>query len=122
MHIAKLALASLLLLPGAALAQGNQNFDDLDADRINANQIIIEFEYTGSACETVGPAELGDVTDGNLALTFSVTATAEVCTMQAKEIEVEQAVAADASVTHVTVTLLGADGAVMASESERVDD
>jgi hypothetical protein len=122
MHIAKLAVATLFLLPGAALAQGNQNFDDLDADRINADQVMIEFEYTGGVCETVGPAELGDVTDGNLALTFSVTATAEVCTMQAKEIEVEQAVAADVSVTHVTVTLLGADGATIASESERIDD
>jgi len=118
----RLALATLCLLPAAAFAQGSQQFDDLDADRLNANQVLIEFEYTGGACETVGPAALGETTDGNLALTFSVTATAEVCTMQAKEIEVEQAVAADAAVTHVTVTLLGADGAVIATESERVDD
>lgn len=122
MHIAKLAIATMFLLPGAALAQSTQNFDDLDVDRINASQIMVEFEYTGGACETVGPAELGAITDGNLALTFSVALTAEVCTQQAKEIEVEQAVAADASVTHVTVTLLGADGATIATESDRVDD
>ncbi len=122
MHLTKLALATLFLLPTAALAQGDQNFDDLDADRLNANQVMIEFEYTGGACETVGPAELGEIADGNLALTFSVTSTAEVCIQQAKEIEVEQAVAADTSVTQVTVTLLAADGTTIASESERVDD
>ena len=122
MHLTKLALATLFLLPTAAFAQGTQNFDDLDADRLNANQVMVEFEYTGGACETVGPAQLGDIADGNLALTFPVALTAEVCTQQAMEIEVEQAVAADAAVTHVTVTLLGADGAVIATESERIDD
>ena len=121
MQMTKLALAALFLLPGAALAQGAPAFNDLDADRLNASQVLIEFEYTGGACDTVGPAALGDIVDGNLSVTFTVTQTADMCTMQVKEIEVEQAIAADASVTEVTVTLLGADGAVIATGSDRVD-
>ena len=40
---------------------------------------------------------------------------------QIKEIEVEQAITADASVTEIAVTLLAPDGSVLATGTERVD-
>lgn len=116
-----LAVATLSVIPGMVHAQEGRTLDDLDADRLNANQIKIEFEYTGGACEEVGMAELGEVVDGTLAVTFPTVSTAEVCTMQAVEIEVEQAIEADETVTHVEVTLLAPDGSVIATGTERVD-
>ena len=123
MKLATFGLAATIALGSIGLAQAQQTarLDDLDADRINATQVTIEFEYIGGACETVGPATLGDIVNGTLAVTFPTTSTAEVCTMQAKEIEVEQAIAADATVTDVAVTLLAPDGSVVATGTERVD-
>jgi hypothetical protein len=106
---------------GTAVAPAAQ-LDDLDADRINANQITIDFEYTGGACEEVGPAVVGEETNGVLAVTFPIVATAEVCTQQAVEIDVEQAVTAPATVTRVDVTLTRPDGSVLASGSTDVDN
>ena len=123
MKLATFGLAATIALGSIGLVQAQQpaTLDDLDADRINATQVTIEFEYTGGACETVGPATLGDIVNGTLAVTFTTTSTAEVCTMQAKEIEVEQTVDADATVTEVAVTLLAPDGSVIATGTERVD-
>jgi len=123
MKLATFGLAATIALGSIGLAQAQQTarLDDLDADRINASQVTIEFEYIGGACETVGSATLGDIVNGTLAVTFPTTSTAEVCTMQAKEIEVEQAIAADATVTDVAVTLLAPDGSVVATGTERVD-
>ena len=123
MNFAPFALAAALTLAGSGFAHAQQamTLDDLDADRIGADQIEIEFEYDGSACETVGTAQIGEITDGVLAVTFPTTSTAEVCTQQIKEIEVEQAIAADASVTEIAVTLLAPDGSVLATGTERVD-
>lgn len=94
---------------------------DLDAERINPNQITIDFEYTGGACEEVGPAEVGDVVDGTLSVTFPTISTAEVCTMQAVEIEVEQTIQAEHIVSLVDVTLTAPDGTVIATGQTDVD-
>ncbi|GEM_PF-754527 len=94
---------------------------DLDAERINPNQITIDFEYTGGACEEVGPAEVGDVVDGTLSVTFPTISTAEVCTMQAVEIEVEQTIQAEHIVSLIDVTLTAPDGTVIATGQTDVD-
>lgn len=95
--------------------------DDLVATRINPNQITIEFEYTGGACEEVGPAEIGELVDGTLAVTFPTISTAEMCTMQAVEIEVEQTIQAEHIISRIDVTLTAPDGAVMATGSTDID-
>jgi hypothetical protein len=117
--IAALATATLAT---SAFAGDSSLIDDLDIDRINANQIEIEFEYDGSACEAVEPAQLGETVDGTLAVTFPTVSTAEVCTQQIVEIEVEQVIEADESVRMVEVTLLRPDGSVLATRTERVDN
>lgn len=124
MKFASLALAATIALTASSFAQAQETarLDDLDADRLNATQIVIEFEYDGSACEAVGAAQLGEIVGGTLAVTFPTTATAEICTQQLVEIEVEQAIAADASVTQVDVTLLAPDGSVRATGSDRIHD
>ena len=98
-----------------------QPLNDLDATRINANQITIEFEYTGGACEEVGPAEIGELVDGTLAVTFPTISTAEVCTMQAVEIEVEQTIQAEHIISRIDVTLTAPDGTVIGTGSTDVD-
>ncbi|UYN99878.1 MAG: hypothetical protein KIT02_01155 [Devosia sp.] len=94
---------------------------DLDATRINPNQITIEFEYDGGACEEVGPAEVGELVDGTLAVTFPTISTAEVCTMQVVEIEVEQTIQAEHIISLIDVTLTRPDGSVLATGSTDVD-
>lgn len=123
MNFATLGLAATMALAstGMAAAQQARQIDDLDADRINPTQITIEFEYDGSACENVGTAEVGALVDGTLAVNFPVTSTAEVCTHQLVEIEVEQTIAAEAIVSRIDVTLTGADGTVIATGSTDVD-
>ena len=120
-RIATLALAaSALVLP--ALAQDGARFRDLDADRLNARQVLIEFDYDGGACEEVGEAQLGATTDGTLVVTLSLVSTAEVCTMQLVDHDIKEAIAAGPDVTHVEVTLLSPDGQVMATGTTEVDE
>ena len=123
MNFATLGLAATIALAtsGLAFAQETARLDDLDADRLNATQVIIEFEYDGSACETVGAAEVGELTDGVVAVTFPTTSTAEICTQQLVEIEVEQAITVPEGATHVEVTLLAPDGSVKATGTDRID-
>ncbi|KKB81145.1 hypothetical protein VW35_03040 [Devosia soli] len=104
----------------AATTQAVQ-LDDLDAKRINPNQITIDFEYQGSACEQVSPAEVGELNNGTLAVTFPTISTAEVCTMQVQEIEVEQTIEAEHIISKIDVTLTGPDGEVIATGSTDVD-
>src|SRR5215217_1464691 len=117
-----LALLAALSLTGPGLAQdNNKTLDDLDATRINPNQITIEFDYDGGACEQVAPAEVVDLVDGTLAVTFPTLSTAEVCTMQLKEIEVEQTIEAEHIISRIDVTLTAPDGQVIATGSTDVD-
>lgn len=124
MNFAAFGIAATIALTttGSVQAQDVARLDDLDADRLNSTQVIIEFEYDGSACETVGEAQLGDIVDGTLSVTFPTTATAEICTQQIVEIDVKQAIAADTSVTHVEATLLATDGSVRATGTDRIDN
>lgn len=118
-----LALLATLGLSAPVLAQDKaKGLDDLDATRIGDNQVEIEFEYEGGACEEVGPAKLGEVSDGVLAVTFPTVSTAEVCTMQAVEIEVKQTIEVDPSVRELNVTLADPDGRVIGSEMTDIDD
>lgn len=113
--------ATLALAPSALAQQQPATLDDLDAERIDAQQVSIEFEYDGSACEAVGTAEVGAVTDGVAVVTFPTTATAEVCTQQLVEIEVDQIVALDETATAVEVTLLRPDGTVLATGTDQIE-
>ena len=117
-----LAILAIAALATPAFAQQDNRIDDLDAERINADLVEIEFEYDGGACEHVGVAQLGDVTDGTLAVTFPTSSTAEMCTQQIVEIDVEQIIEADASVRMVEVTILRPDGTVLATDTTRVDE
>lgn len=123
MNFATFGLAATIALAtsGLAFAQPAE-LEDLDADRINANQITIEFEYQGGACEEVGPAELGELVDGTLAVNFPVISTSEICTQQIVEIEVEQTIEADSTVSRIDVTLTGANGTVIGTGSTDVDN
>ncbi|MFD1252416.1 hypothetical protein DEVEQU_02903 [Devosia equisanguinis] len=107
--------------PAAPSAEQTLRLKDLDATRINPNQITIEFEYDGGACEQVGPAEVGELVDGTLSVTFPTISTAEVCTMQVVEIEVEQTIQAEHIVSKVDVTLNAPDGKTIASGTTDVD-
>ncbi len=119
-RIAIIALASAAFsLP--AIAQDNGKFDDLDADRLNARQVLIEFEYDGGACDQIGAAQLGETTDGTIAVTFQIENTAEVCTMQLVEHDIKEAIEAGEEVTSVDVTLLAPDGQVVARDTRKID-
>ena len=123
MNIATFGLAATIALATSVPAFAQPaGLDDLDADRINANQITVEFDYQGGACEEVGPAELGEVVDGTLAVNFTVIPTSEICTQQIVEVEVEQSIEADSTVTRLDVTLTGANGSIIATGSTDVDN
>lgn len=95
--------------------------NDLDAERINPNQITIDFEYSGGACEEVGPAEVGEIANGTLPVTFPTISTAEVCTQQLVEIDVQQTIEAEHIVSLIDVTLTAPDGTVIATGQTDVD-
>jgi hypothetical protein len=94
-------------------ASDAQPLENLVVTRVDAGQVSVAFEYTGGACEEVEPAQLGDVVEGTLAVTFPTISTAEMCTMQAVQIEVEETIAADEGVSAVDVTLTAPDGTVI---------
>ena len=123
MKFATLGLAATIVLAtsGLSIAQQPAQLDDLVAKRINPNQITIDFEYTGGACEQVSPAEVGELSDGTLSVTFPTIATAEIGTQQAVEIEVEQTIPADHIISQIDVTLTAPDGSVKATGSTAVE-
>lgn len=117
------ALATVIALSAApAFAQDQNRLDDLDADRLNSRQILIDFDYEGGACEEVGGVTLGAITDGTLEVTLKLVATSEVCTMQIVDHDIKEAIEAGPEVTRVAVTLLGIDGQVIGSDTTDVDN
>lgn len=117
------ALAAILALSAApAMAQDQNRLGDLDADRLNSRQILIDFDYDGGACEEVGEVTLGSVTDGTLEVTLKLLATSEVCTMQIVDHDIKEAIEAGPDVTRVAVTLLGVDGQVIGTDTTDVDN
>lgn len=113
---------SLTVIAAPAFAQEQNRLDDLDADRLNSRQVLVEFEYQGGACEEVGEVTLGAVTDGTLELTLKLASTSEVCTMQLVEHDIKEAIEAGPDVTRVAVTLLAEDGQIMGTGTTQVDD
>lgn len=111
-----IAIAAIGLV-APALAQEPQPLTDLVAKRINANQISVAFQYDGGACEEVEPAELGELADGTLAVTFPTISTSEICTMQVVEIEVEQTIEAEHIISSLDVSVTAPDGSVIATGS-----
>lgn len=119
---AGLALAvALLATPALAQERGGVVLEDLTAARIDDNDIKIEFTYQGSACEEVLPAVVGEETDGTLIAVFPTIATADVCTMQVVDIEVDQIIEGSNATSSVDVTLLAPDGTVLGKELARLD-
>ncbi|MEQ8601164.1 MAG: hypothetical protein RLP98_14685 [Devosia sp.] len=113
----RLALSASLGLLAAlpASAQDGLTLDGLHADRLNPRQVLVEFAYDGGACEEVGAAQLGEMNEGTLAVTFPTVSTAEICTMQIVKISVREAVLAGPDVVSLEVTLQDPEGAPMAS-------
>jgi hypothetical protein len=116
-----LPIIAILGLAAPVLAEESpQKLEDMDATRINAFQILIEFDYEGGACEAAQPAKLGDLTGGVLGVTIPVLATSEVCTMQITKNEVKQAIETRDEVTGLDITLLAPDGRVIGQGSTDV--
>lgn len=116
-----LAAAILAFVPALAHAEEPPAFNTLEANRLDPAQVSIAFQYTGGVCEEVGTAELGETVDGTLAVRFPTISTSEMCTLQAVEIDVEQTIEADESVTEVEVTLLAPDGRAIATGIHSLD-
>lgn len=120
--LAAIAFAALAAPAFAQDATGSKvKLDDLEATRINANQITIAFDYEGGACEEVSPSEVGELVDGTLAVTFPTLSTAEVCTMQLEKHEVKQTIPADYIISRIDVTLTDKDGKTIATGSTDVE-
>lgn len=102
-------------------AQDQSRLKDLEADRLNARQVLVEFEYDGGACEEIGDVTVGDVTDGTVELTLRLAATAEVCTMQLVPYKIREAISAGPEATRVAVSLLSPDGQVMGTGTTDID-
>jgi hypothetical protein len=116
------ALAATLLLSVPAMAQDTGTpLRDVDAKRINPFQILIDFELDGGACDTIGRPEIGDLVDGTLSVTFPTVTTAEVCTMQVKELDFEYAIESEQFISRIDVTLTGAEGRIIGTGSTAVD-
>jgi hypothetical protein len=116
------ALAATLLLSVPAMAQDTGTpLRDVDAKRINPFQILIDFELDGGACDTIGRPEIGDLVDGTLSVTFPTVTTAEVCTMQIKELDFEYAIESEQIISRIDVTLTGAEGRIIGTGSTAVD-
>jgi hypothetical protein len=117
-----LALAATLLLSVPAMAQDTGTpLRDLDAKRINPYQILIDFELDGGACDSIGRPEIGDLVDGTLSVTFPTSTTAEVCTMQIKELDYEYAIEAENIISRIDVTLTSPEGRIISTGSTQVD-
>jgi len=116
------ALAATILLSVPAMAQDTGTpLRDVDAKRINPFQILIDFELDGGACDTIGRPEIGELVDGTLSVTFPTVTTAEVCTMQVKELDFEYAIESEQIISRIDVTLTGAEGRVIGTGSTAVD-
>ncbi|WIJ24171.1 hypothetical protein [Devosia sp. RR2S18] len=115
------AAAVLAFAPSHLAAQEPRQLIGLEAQRTLPNQVEISFSYEGSACEEVGPAQRGDLNSGTLAIAFPTIDTAEVCTLQIVQIEVNQTIEANDMVEAVEVTLLAPDGGIIAMGTTAVD-
>jgi hypothetical protein len=116
-----LAVSALMLLTAGTSAQDAAAFTELSAERVDAGQVMLHATFEGGACQevqepTIEPGE----TEDTVSVTFPTMETAEVCTMQIVEIEIEEAIDAGEDVTTLDVTVLGTDGEVQVEGSTQV--
>lgn len=109
------AMFALLVATGAALGQEAATLSDLKACRLNAELIALSFSYEGGACEQTGDpgVEVGDA--GTAVVKVPVVTTSDVCTMQAKQVQSESAVAVPEEITAIDVQLVSPAGEVKAA-------
>ena len=101
----------MILVATAALAQDTATLRNLAACRSAAETVDLSFTYTGGVCEATDPATV--TVDGTTAkVTVPTHATAEMCTLQAVDIDVAQTVEAGADVSALDVELLNTQGDV----------
>ncbi len=117
---AVLFAAPLLLAATAVFAQDAAGLQNLAACRTDAASVDLTFTYTGGACEATDPATVAE--DGATAkVTVPTHATAEVCTMQAVQIDVAQTIPVTAAVTSLDVELINPQGTVSGSGKAEID-
>jgi hypothetical protein len=116
-----LSLAACAVLVSAASAQQPVARLDLDAERLDPQQVRLDFDYDGSSCELIEPAEIGEITNGIAAITIPTAAVSDTCTAQVVEMEGEQILQLDETVQQVEVTLLRPDGTVAATGTYRIE-
>jgi hypothetical protein len=115
---AALTAIPMLLVATAAFAQDTAALENLAACRSGADTVDLSFTYTGGACEETDPAAV--TVEGTVAkVTVPTHSTAEVCTMQAVQIDVAQAIEASAEATSLEVELLNPQNT--ASATGKVD-
>lgn len=110
----------MLLAATTAVAQESalQNLAACRGDAANA--VNLSFAYTGGACEQVDEATVA-VEGTSAKVSVPTRSTAEVCTMQAVQIDVAQTIAVAPEVTTLDVELLNPQGNVSANGSVKIE-
>ena len=116
-----IALATLSALVSVSAAQQPVARLDLDAERLDPQQVKLEFDYDGSSCELIEAAEIGEITNGIAAITIPTASVSETCTARVMEVEGEEILQLDETVKQVEVTLLRPDGTVAAQGTYRIE-
>lgn len=113
--------AVFLLGTAGAFAQDAATFTELSAERIDAEQVMMHAIFEGGACQEAQPAETEPGEEaGTLSVTIPTLSTAEVCTLQVVEIEIEEMIDAGEDITTLDVTVLGTDGEVQVEGSTQI--
>jgi len=107
------AILALCLVTGTASAQELAALDNLTACRLDPATVLLSFSYEGGACEKTGDAE-ALTEDGVTTISVPIVPTAEVCTMQAVEVQSASTVAVTKDVTSIAVQLISPGGEVQA--------
>jgi hypothetical protein len=113
--------AVFLLGTAGAFAQEAATFTELSAERIGAEQVMMHAIFQGGACQEAQPAETDPgEEEGMLSVTIPTVSTAEVCTLQVVEIEIEETIDAGENIATLDVTVLGTDGEVQVEGSTQI--
>jgi hypothetical protein len=104
-----------LCLASAAMAQDLAPLNGLAACRAAPDKVDLSFTYTGGACQETDPAKV-ELVEGEVA-TVSVPThnTAEVCTLQAVEVEFAGTLDVAPEIKSLNVQVLNPDGEVQAA-------
>ena len=119
MRLTPLALA-MTLIATAAFAEDTAELANLAACRSAAETVDLSFTYTGGVCEATDPATV--TVEGTTAkVSVPTHSTAEICTLQAVDIDVAQTIEAGAEVTALDVELLNTQGTVSATGKVEIE-